>query len=294
MFEKNINMLEQNIKNLKERQEKIKQTLSKKDEVNNKLERMREYRYNLTKLKSEKELFSSFSPSILEKFELDYQTTIGLEKELQTHLANLTEIKSEKKKLIDEIENRKKMLEDYKQEIRKINAISDQLRFLGNALEATQEQLRKDFVSSVNEAMQSIWSELYPYRDIYSIKLGIEGGDYVLQLQDSTGWIPVDGNASGGERSMAALALRIAFSLVLAPQLRWLVLDEPTHNLDSRSVEELANVLRERITKFVDQVFIITHDPSLENAVSGYLYRFDREKEKDGHTKVNLIAGPES
>jgi ATPase subunit of ABC transporter with duplicated ATPase domains len=73
-----------------------------------------------------------------------------------------------------------------------------------------------------------------------------------------------------------------------------LVLDEPTANLDSRTVEVLATVLRDRITNFVEQVFLITHDSSLENAVSGYLYRLEREKEKDGFTKVSLITGPES
>jgi len=153
--------------------------------------------------------------------------------------------------------------------------------------------LRKNFVSAVNQAMEAIWPELYPYKDLYGVRLGIEEGDYILQLEDSTGWIPADGTASGGERSIACLALRIAFALVLAPQLRWLVLDEPTHNLDSRAVEDLANVLRDKVSEFVDQIFLITHDPNLETAVSGYLYRLERDKEKDGFSKVVKIAGPE-
>ena len=292
MFEKNIGILEESIKNLKEKQERIKQILSKKEEVNNKLERLRDYRNNLMKLKTEKEMFSSFTPSVLEKIELDYQTIIGLERELQTHLGNLAEIKNEKQKLLEEIESKKKMLEGYKLEIRKISAIADQLRLLESALKATQEQLRKDFVSAVNEAMQSIWSELYPYKDIYNIKLGIEEGDYVLQLQDSTGWIPADGVASGGERSMACLALRIAFSLVLAPQLRWLVLDEPTANLDSQAIDILAIVLRERVTKLVDQCFLITHDEKLKEAVSGFCYEFIRDKSRDEVTNVTLVSSP--
>jgi len=294
MFEKNIEMLENNLKNIKERQENVKQILSKKDEVNEKLDRIKEYRQKISQLGMEREMLASFSPSILEKFELDYQTIIGLERELQTHLLNLSEIASEKQKLLEEVEKKKKIIENYKLEIRKIEGISEQLQLLENALEATQEQLRKDFISAVNQAMQSIWSDLYPYRDIYNIKLGIEEGDYVLQLQDSTGWVAADGIASGGERSMACLALRIAFSLVLAPQLKWLVLDEPTHNLDARAVEELANVLRDRITNLVEQIFLITHESNLETAVSGYLYRLEREKEKDGFTKVSLISGPES
>jgi len=294
MFEKNIEMLENNLKGLNKRQDDIKQVLSKKEEANIKLDRIKEYGQKLSQLGIEREMLSSFSLSILEKFEQEYQTIIGMEKGLQAHLSNQTEIINEKQKLLSEIEGKKNMLENYKLEMKRIEAISEQLQLLEGALEATQEQLRKDFVTAVNEAMQSIWSELYPYKDIFNIRLGIEEGDYVLQLQDSSGWIPADGVASGGERSIACLALRIALSLVLAPNVGMLVLDEPTANLDAKSIEELANVLRDKITKFVEQVFLITHDPSLENAVSGYLYRLEREKAKDGFTKVSLISGPES
>jgi len=293
MFEKNINLIEEKLKSLKENQEKIKQALSKGKEVDEKLEKSKYYKRNLAELSMEKEKFSSFSPSVLERVEQEYQSLLGLESEVKANFNNLAVIKEDKQKLLDEIENKRKILENYKNDIRKIEAISEQLKFLENGLLATQEQLRKDFVLAVNQAMQSIWIELYPYRDIYSIRLGIEEGDYVLQLQDSTGWVPADGVASGGERSMACLTLRIAFSLVLAPQLKWLVLDEPTHNLDNKAVEELANILRDKISNFVEQVFLITHDPSLENAVSGYLYRFEREKEKDGYTKVSLVSSPE-
>lgn len=61
--------------------------------------------------------------------------------------------------------------------------------------------------------------------------------------------LAADGVASGGERSIACLALRMAFSTVLAPQLRLFVLDEPTANLDVKSIEVLAQTLRERVTE---------------------------------------------
>lgn len=292
MFEKNINIIEENLNNLKENQEKIKQILSKKEEADDKLERLKEYRQKITMFGSEKELLASFSPVVLEKIESDYQSFIGLEGQLQANLKNLSEIKIDKQKLLEQIENKKSMLENYKLEIRKISAVVDQLSLLETALEATQEQLRKDFVTSVNEAMQSIWPELYPYKDIYSIRLGIEEGDYVLQLQDSTGWITADGIASGGERSMACLALRIAFSLVLAPQLRMLVLDEPTANLDVQAIEILSDVLRERITHLVEQCFLVTHDEKLKEAVSGFCYEFNRDKSKDEVTNITLVSSP--
>jgi len=292
MFEKNIKMIDEQLKKLKERQEAVKNIINKKEEAEIKIKRIKEYEEYLTFLGIKREKLSSFSPSVLQELENEYQTALKIESEITTHLTNLSSLKIEKQRLMEEIESKLKILDKYKIEIKKIQQISEQLKFLETGLLATQEQLRKDFVLAVNQAMQSVWEELYPYKDFYSIRLAIEGGDYVLQLQDSTGWVNADGIVSGGERSMAVLALRIAFSLVLAPQLKWLVLDEPTHNLDRNAVEELGTILKENISNFVDQVFLITHDPSLEEAVSGYLYRFERQKEKDEPTKVTLVSEP--
>lgn len=79
--------------------------------------------------------------------------------------------------------------------------------------------------------------------------------------------------------------------MVLAPNLRWIVFDEPTHNLDVRGVEELARVLRERLPQIVRQVLLITHDEKLEEAVSGFLYRFYREKGENQPTQCELVTG---
>ena len=138
--------------------------------------------------------------------------------------------------------------------------------------------------------MDQIWTDIYPYPDFINARLSIIERDYVLQLQNrSSEWIDVDGIVSGGERSMASLVLRIAFSSVLAPQLKWLVLDEPTHNLDSRSVEDLSETLKTRAGDFAEQVFLITHEKILENAVTGQLYRLSRNKELDEFTKIERI-----
>jgi DNA repair exonuclease SbcCD ATPase subunit len=287
-----MSIIEENIRILKEKQDKMKSIVSKKEEADKKLERIREYGQNLTFLNSEKAMLASFSPAVLEKVESDYKSILGLEGEMQADQRNVNGMIIDKQKLLEEVENKKRTLESYVQDIRKIAAISDQLRLLESALEATQEQLRKDFITAVNDAMQSIWPELYPYKDIFSIRLGIEEGDYVLQMQDSTGWVPADGVASGGERSLACLTLRIAFSLVLAPQIRLLVLDEPTANLDSQAIDIMADVLRERITSLVEQCFLVTHDDKLKEAVSGYCYEFSRDKSKDGVTNVALVSSP--
>jgi DNA repair exonuclease SbcCD ATPase subunit len=99
-------------------------------------------------------------------------------------------------------------------------------------------------------------------------------------------WVNVDGIASGGERSMAALALRVAFSMAFIPNLRWLILDEPTHNLDTNAIEHLTDALRDRIGIFVEQVFLITHDERVSEGVGGNLYRLERDKDRNEPTRT--------
>ncbi len=229
----------------------------------------------------------AFSEEELMRERENMETLIGAEKANEAKSRFLNEMISEKQKSLESAEGRKKLAEECALEIRKSAAMEEQLRLLERGLEVSQEQLRRDFIGAINHAMQMVWENLYPYTDFSSARLAIDG-DYVLQLQDSNGWVSVD-SVSGGERSIACLALRIAFALVLAPQLRWLVLDEPTHNLDEKAVAELANVLRDNMTEFVEQVFLITHDSALEPAVSGFLYRM--EKEKEGFTNAVKVDG---
>ena len=146
-------------------------------------------------------------------------------------------------------------------------------------------------MEAVNFPMNNLWPTLYPYHDFVATRLKVDEGDYVLQLQTTDGaWINVDGGASGGERSIAALVLRIAFSLVLAPQLKWLILDEPTANLDRNAIAVLATTLRDRIGDIIDQTFLITHEEELEGAITGNAYKLFRQKEVDGVTQVRQIT----
>ena len=212
---------------------------------------------------------------------------VANEKEIEGKIYHLEQMEKEKIARVKDYEKEFENLLKNIREVKRIEEIVQKLKIFEMALKETQVELRREFVTAVNYSMSKLWNTLYPYKDFDDIQLAVEEGDYVLQLRERSGrWINVEGVASGGERSIAALALRIAFALVLAPQLRWLVLDEPTHNLDAKAVEDLATTLRERISEFIDQVFLITHDEKLEEAVTGSLYRLEREKEKDGATKV--------
>ncbi len=293
MQEKANKMLEKELDDVRKEAERFRTVIEKREQYLSKLSRVKQLQDSVAILEGKKAALRGFSQAELERLENEHAQTLALMSALRVKWENAVRVADERKVRVAEIETKLKQIEAYKHESAKLEKLSKEFSLLAMALESTQSQLRKNFVNAVNMAMHQIWQNLYPYKDFYSCRLNIDEGDYVLELQDSTGWIPADGIASGGERAMACLALRIAFALVLAPQLRWLVLDEPTHNLDAKAVEDLSTVLRERITEFVDQVFLITHDPALESAVTGYLYKLERDKAKDGPTIITKIAGPD-
>ena len=294
-YQKNLNGIKVDIQNLQKEienteqdEKKLSLLYSRIPEIVRKKERLTYLRTRLEDVRLKlTDINKGLEGQDIEKLRREFTEVVSKKSELEERLKNLNGMFKEKEDRKKEEEEKIKMVETQKQEVVKLEKIVKDLKIFEKALEGTQVQLRTEFIEAVNFTMSQIWTNLYPYEDFVSIGLNIEGGDYVLQLKDRMGrWINADGVASGGERSIAALALRIAFSLVLAPQLKWLVLDEPTHNLDTRAIEDLTETLKTRIGNFVDQVFLITHEERLEEAVTGHLYRLEREKERDGATKI--------
>jgi len=283
-----ISNIQKQIENTENDEKKLSLLFSRIPEIEKKRERLKYLNSRLEDVRLKlTDINKKLEGQDVEKLRKEFTEVVGKKSELEERLKNLTEIFEEKESRKNEEEEKIKMVETQKSEVVKLEKIIKDLKIFEKALEETQVQLRTEFVEAVNFTMSQIWTNLYPYEDFVSIGLNIEEGDYTLQLKDRMGrWMNADGVASGGERSIACLALRVAFSLVLAPQLKWLVLDEPTHNLDARAIEDLTETLKTRIGNFVDQVFLISHEERLEEAVTGHLYRLEREKEKDGVTRI--------
>lgn len=201
-------------------------------------------------------------------------------------LKSLQDLLEEKGRRLQDLTRKRELAEKYKHDIASLRQNRESLEVFQNALKRTQESLRAEFIEIVNQVMTDVWKNLYPYDDLSGVKLVVEGGDYILSAKTSQGWVNVEGRVSGGERSLACLALRVAFSLALAPNLSWLVLDEPTHNLDVEAIDMLGETLRERLPSMIEQIFLITHEERLESAVSGNLYKLERNKELDEPTRI--------
>ena len=180
----------------------------------------------------------------------------------------LNEKMNRKNEVLKKIES----LEKYNTDIKILESKVEFLSKLKNALLDAQEVLRDELLLAVNEVMSNTWMQIYPY-DIWSgLRISTTNNDYTIQLKESDGdWVNVSGFASGGERMLASLAVKISFARVLAPNLNMLILDEPTHNLDETAVKNFINVLNEKISEHIDQMFIITHDERLAESASKVL-----------------------
>ncbi len=280
--------LEGEIRDIELKIERMSTRLEKAEDIESmrrKKEEKEEQKRELEKTKGELE--NEFSRKEVNKLRERLQEIVGKEKGILARMSSLEEMRLDKEESLTELRRRKETLDRYMGETKVDERIVDDMKKLVNVLKATQEGLRQEFVKTVNHIMEEVWGELYPYGDYTGVRLTVDD-DYVLELRSSEGWIPVEGVASGGERSMACLALRIAFSHAFIPNLSWLILDEPTHNLDTNSINQLSSVLRDRISSFAQQVFIITHEERVSEGAD-IIYRMERDKGRNEATRV--VAG---
>ena len=179
-------------------------------------------------------------------------------------------------------------LENTKKEISKLAEIEESLTLYKNLLLETQTSLRSTLVEAINSAMNEVWNLVYPYKDYSLIRLQANEKDYSFEVFNGA-WKPLESVASGGERACAALSLRIALAMVLTPNLSWLVLDEPTHNLDKEAVNTLSHALQYKVPEIVVQTFVITHEEGLVGSEFASSYKLTRNKGNFGSTVVEVI-----
>ncbi|TAL46907.1 SMC family ATPase [archaeon] len=295
---KELEAVRNDIESLKEKYKGATNESQKADMVFYKLLDYEEKKARLSSLVAEREAMMKHVAEIenvfqgveFERQEKMFTELAAREKELAAKASGLTDLIKEKTARLQELQGLVENAAKEKEYIAKLDNISMELKIFAKALEETQLELRKEFIAAVNFTMSEMWTALYPYQDFTGAKLAVDEGDYVLQLQEKSGrFMNVEGVVSGGERSIAALALRIAFSLVLAPNVRVLILDEPTANLDANAINMLAMTLRERINDFIDQCFLITHQSEMEEAITGVGYILERDKKNDGETRIEQI-----
>jgi len=235
----------------------------------------------------------------LAKVRFDDKAWDETNRQLKDATVALAEVKGRKEKavegekyvmeLISEKTARLQETEKYADDVKRYSAAMEELQVFSNAVVETQYALREELIEAVNQALAEVWTAVYPYSDYSVIKLQPSESDYELVFKVNDEFVSVDGVASGGERALACLALRVAFAMVLTPNLSWLILDEPTHNLDEEAVKTLAETLRDHIPRIVEQTFVITHEENLKEAASGRMFRVRRKESQPEVSEVEEL-----
>jgi len=271
-------------------EEEIKNQLKEEERKIEYIDKLEEKKKREKELKELKEKEKSLEYKEEEMNEL-YDKIKSIESQiniLKEKIKNENTLREEKEKRLKELKNKRKDVEEAEKDAKYIEEQVSSLNNLQNSLKIIQTKLREEFTEETNNALETIWKKIYPYRNYESLRIGInENGDYILQVKEKNGeWVNVEGVTSGGERSTASLCLRISLALVLTGELSWLILDEPTHNLDETAVEDLAKAIHDYLPKIVDQIFIITHEPKMKEAASQGFYKLTRNKEENEPTTV--------
>lgn len=92
------------------------------------------------------------------------------------------------------------------------------------------------------------------------------GDDFSISVRRQTGRLGVE-SLSGGERTMLAIALRLALARVLKVPLNSMILDEPTEFLDENARRRMFDIVKNTAT-IVDQIIVVTHDIEVEEMAS--------------------------
>lgn len=267
--------------------------LKEKDEILKK-EEFLENKSNLEKLKIENEDVTEKITS-LNYNEDKYISFLTEYKGLDNSLASLKDKKKYFSESLDSLNKQieivfkiEKQLKSLKEKHSTLSLKKQDLSYFLKSIENTQLQLRKVLINDVNNVLSVIWPKVYPYKDYLSARLNAKN-DYILEvLTQKNDWIRVEGLLSGGERACASLSIRIAISLALTKKLGLLILDEPTHNLDEKTIDALSFILEEELPDLVDQIFIVTHDKKLLETLNANKYIIERDKENDSVSKINF------
>ncbi|MCX6773808.1 MAG: AAA family ATPase [Candidatus Micrarchaeota archaeon] len=188
-----------------------------------------------------------------------------------------------------ELESLMERLRSYKERQERTEKLIGEISVFRETLNQMQLVLRNSIIGDINAGINEIWTYAYPYNDYDKIRIIGDKESYNFEVFANGEWKDISTIASGGEKTMFAIALRITLAMVLAPQLSWVILDEPTHNLDENGIEKLNSLMEERLPEIIDQFIIVTHDSKIASMEKGNLFNFYREKSGNDATSVEKV-----
>ncbi|MEK6982634.1 MAG: SMC family ATPase [Candidatus Micrarchaeota archaeon] len=279
-MQKNLSELTSQIEKLILEQNKMESEIKKKKEIENTTKNLEEINTKLALVKFDDKVFEE-KRVLLENVKINYEKIFGSLAVLKKQVGDYQQIyEITDKELIH--------LKEIDLEIKYLSKLENELSIYKDALLETQISLRTNLIEAINNAMNEIWNIFYPHRNYKAIRINVTEKDYNVEILEN-GWKELETVASGGERACVALTLRVALATVLTPNLSWLILDEPTHNLDSEAIELLSNTLQFKVPSVIEQTLIISHEEGLTGSDFATNYVLTRDKSNLGPTIAQRV-----
>ena len=257
-------------------------------EIENRIERRREKRSNLTEVNDERrdrladkrdrrdDLREAVDEEAIESAKERKQEADAYLEQVTEELERLDERRTELQNAIGGVRGEIEALEELRAERESLAETVESLESLHDEtaeLEATYGDLRaelrqrnvRELERTLNETFELVYGN-----DAYShIELD---GQYALTVYQKNGEALDPEQLSGGERALFNLSLRCAIYRLLAEGIEGaaptppLILDEPTVFLDSGHVSRLVDLVEEMRGFGVRQILIVSHDDELVGA----------------------------
>jgi|GEM_PF-5211563 len=170
-------------------------------------------------------------------------------------------------KQIEKLKEIRKQMEKENEEKQKIEKVLETVHFVRETLKISGPLVVKKLISQISNEANRIFQEIM---DNHEVTLEW-AEDYSIFLEEK-GYKRPFVNLSGGEQMAAALAVRLAFLLLLS-DIRIAFFDEPTTNMDAIRCEKLAEQIKKiNNSRYFNQLFVISHDSTFESLVDKPIY----------------------
>ena len=317
--EKEFNKLENNIKENRSKVDNFKKKISEFISNNEKLKLERddlllhkEYYEKLEKIQGIQEEIKSLNSKKTSKLgslsNVDYNDLMAKYLSINDKVASVKSSKSNEEnhlaKLIEDIKEYASTRHSLSKSTISLKAvemcISDVERYI-KSLDETLLDYHARKMQEVNDTIQQLWEKTYYGTDIDSIYIKCEEGktnnsayDYRVVMRKDNAELDMSGRCSAGQKMLASIIIRLALAETFSVNCGVIALDEPTTNLDSQNMTNLANQLaclvesRQSSNGRPFQLIVITHNTEFarllyQNGSFAHFYQITRASDGTHH-----------
>ena len=213
----------------------------------------------------------------LEKLRREMEALAGAAREAERLAGELDEISRMVEKLLSERASASKEAEHMEESIKALEGLRRKF-LVGMAVKVMLERLQE---AAYEEAVKRLIDEMNSFLAEFNLnitRVERDGSSFRLVAYRDGGARAELSTLSGGEKAALALAFLMAFNRVVGGRLSFLVLDEPTAELDEERRRTLMDLLRRLASEgAVSQVIVVAHHADvLDLADRGCVVRYER------------------